>query len=122
MNTDTQRNTPFAPLRHRDYRLLWTGQLISQTGSTLQSVAINWHIAVLTNFDPLALGLLGLSKVIPIVLFSLLGGAMADARDRRKLMIVTQSAMALFAMILALLTDRGLPAVWPIYVLSALSS
>jgi MFS family permease len=122
MNTNIPRHIPFAALRHRDYRLLWSGQLVSQTGSTMQSVAINWHIAVLTNFDPLALGLLGLSKVIPIILFSLIGGAMADARDRRKLMIVTQSAMAIFAAVLGLLTDRGLNIVWPIYVLSAMSS
>jgi MFS family permease len=122
MNTNTPPHTPFAALRHRDYRLLWTGQLISQTGSTMQSVAINWHIAVLTNFDPLALGLLGLSKVIPIIFFSLLGGAMADARDRRKLMIITQSAMSIFAMVLGLLTDRGLSVVWPIYILSAMSA
>ena len=97
MNSNPPRHIPFAALRFRDYRLLWSGQLISNVGSAMQTLAINWHISVLTNFDPLALGLLGLSRFIPIVFFSLIGGAMADARDRRKLMIVTQSALAIFA-------------------------
>ena len=88
----------------------------------MQVVAINWHISVLTNYNPLALGLVGLSRVGPIIVFSLIGGAVADARDRRKVMIVTQSAMAIFAAILGLITDAGLNAVWPLYVLNALSA
>lgn len=88
----------------------------------MQVVAINWHISVLTNYNPLALGLVGLSRVGPIIVFSLIGGAVADARDRRKVMIVTQSAMAIFAAILGLMTDAGLNAVWPLYVLNALSA
>lgn len=122
MTTTNPRNNPFVALRYRDYRLLWAGQLISQTGSTMQSLTINWHISVLTNFDPLALGLVGLSRVVPIVFFSLLGGAVADARDRRKLMLLTQSAMAIFAAVLGFLTDRGLNIVWPIYGLNAMSA
>ncbi len=94
---------------HRDFRLLWLGQLISQAGSTMQVVAINWHISVLTNYNPLALGLVGLSRVVPIIFFSLVGGAVADARDRRKVMLVTQSAMAILAAMLGLL-DRSRPA------------
>jgi MFS family permease len=122
MTLKTSPHLPFVALQHRDYRLLWTGQLISQTGSTMQSLTINWHISVLTNYNPLALGLVGLSRVIPIIIFSLIGGAVADARDRRKLMILTQSAMAIFAAVLAFLTDHGLDIVWPIYVLSAMSA
>jgi MFS family permease len=116
------RSVPFIALTHRDFRLLWLGQLISQAGSMMQVVAVNWHISVLTNYNPLALGLVGLSRVVPIIFFSLVGGAVADARDRRKVLLVMQSAMAIFAAILGLLTDRGMQTVWPIYVLSALTA
>ncbi|HET7376442.1 MAG TPA: MFS transporter, partial [Anaerolineae bacterium] len=122
MTTQTTHNIPFAALRNRDFRLLWSGQLISQMGSTMQTLTINWHISVLTNYDPLALGLVGLSRFLPIVFFSLIGGAVADARDRRRLMLLTQSAMAIFAAILGYLTDRGLSIVWPIYILNAMSA
>jgi hypothetical protein len=87
--TSEPKNVPFVALRHRDFRLLWLGQLISQAGSVMQVVAINWHISVLTNYNPLALGLVGLSRVVPIIVFSLAGGAVADARDRRKVLLVT---------------------------------
>src|SRR5512139_849738 len=120
--TSEPGNIPFIALRHRDFRLLWLGQLISQAGSMMQVVAINWHISVLTNYNPLALGLVGLSRVVPIIFFSLVGGAVADAHDRRKVMLVTQSAMAIFAAILGFLTDRGLQVVWPIYLLNALAA
>src|SRR5512136_1724305 len=116
------KNVPFVALQHRDFRLLWLGQLISQAGSMMQVVAINWHISVLTNYSPLALGFVGLSRVAPIIFFSLVGGAVADAHDRRKIMLVTQSAMAIFAAILGFLTDRGLQVVWPIYLLNALAA
>src|SRR5512136_1992865 len=108
------KNVPFVALQHRDFRLLWLGQLISQAGSMMQVVAINWHISVLTNYNPLALGCVGLSRVLPIIFFSLVGGAVADARDRRKVMLVSQSAMAILAAVLAWSTDRGLQVVWPI--------
>ena len=117
-----KRNTPFIALQYRDFRLLWLGQLISQAGSAMQTLAVNWHISVLTNYDPLALGLVGLSRVVPIIVFSLIGGVVADASDRRKLMIVTQTAMAVFAALLGIITDAGMRTVWPIYVLNALAA
>ena len=116
------KNIPFVALRHRDFRLWWFGQLISQSGSAMQTLAINWQISQLTGFNPLALGLVGLSRFVPIVIFSLAGGAVADARDRRKLLIVTQSILALLAAFLGLLTSKGLAVVWPIYAISALSA
>jgi MFS family permease len=116
------RNIPFVALRHREFRLLWLGQLISQAGTAMQTLAINWHIAVLTDYNPLALGLVGLSRVVPIIIFSLIGGATADARDRRKVMIVTQSVMALLAAALGLITQVGLDHIAAIYVLNALAA
>ena len=116
------KSKPFVALRHRDFRLLWLGQLISQAGTAMQTLAINWHIAVLTDYNPLALGLVGLSRVAPIIVFSLIGGATADARDRRQVMIVTQSVMALLAAILGLITQAGLDSIAAIYVLNALAA
>jgi MFS family permease len=90
----------------------------------MQSAAILWHVSLLVpaNLKGLALGLVGLTRVIPIMVFSLVSGVVADAVDRRKLMLVTQSAMALLAGFLALLTFHGLQSVWPIYALAAVGS
>jgi MFS family permease len=112
---------PLVALRYRDYRLLWVGQMISVTGSQMQSATLNWHIYQLTH-EPIYLGLLGLARVVPIIIFSLVGGVVADAIDRRRLMVVTQSAMALCAAILALLTFNGTITVWLIFLLAALAA
>lgn len=111
-------------LQHRNFRLLWIGLLISFSGSLMQSAAILWHVSLLVpeNKRALALGMVGLVRVVPIVVFSLLSGVAADVFNRRKLMLVTQTIMAIFAAALAALTWRGLDAVWPVYLLSALSS
>jgi MFS family permease len=115
------RREPFIALQHRDFRLLWIGQLISVTGSQMQSVAINWHIWQLTQ-SPLALGLIGFARIVPIIVFSLVGGVLADRRDRRRVLLVTQSCMMLVAMILAGVTDAGLVSPLSIYVLSAFAA
>ena len=83
----------FAALRHRNFRLLWFGLLISFSGSLMQSAAILWHVSLLVpdNRRALALGLVGLVRVIPVVFFSLVSGVAADVYDRRKLMLVTRS-------------------------------
>ena len=114
-------NRPYLALRHRDFRWLWLSQLVSLAGSQMQVVAINWHIYLLTH-SALALGFVGLTRVIPIVLFSLWGGIVADRRDRRRVMIATQSAMALVSVALALLAMRGHDAVWAIYALNAVQA
>jgi MFS family permease len=95
--------------------------IVSVTGSQMQFVAINWHVYVLTK-SPLALGLVGLFRGVPIIVCSLAGGVVADAVDRKKLMIVTQSVMLFSAGLLTAYTMAGLESVWPIYVLSALAS
>src|SRR6195256_3732768 len=86
------RRTAFSALCHRDFRLLWMGQIISVTGSQMQLVAINWHVYLLTK-SAFALGMVGLFRGVPIILCSLLGGVVADAVDRKRLMIATQSVM-----------------------------
>ena len=120
-NARKDSQSSFSALRHRDFRLLWMGQIVSVTGSQMQSVAINWHVYLLTK-SAFALGLVGLFKGVPIVLCSLMGGVVADAMDRRRLMIATQSVMLVSAAALALATLAGLQSVWPIYLLTAAAS
>jgi MFS family permease len=111
----------FAALRHRDFRLLWGGQFVSITGSQMQLVAINWHVYLLTK-SSVALGLVGLVRVVPIVLCSLAGGVVADAFDRKRLMLAAQFVMLASALALSATTAAGLAKVWIIYLLTALSS
>ena len=87
----------------------------------MQFVAINWHVYLLTK-SALALGLVGLFRAVPIIVCSLAGGVVADAIDRRKLMVVTQTVMLTSAGLLTAITVAGIASVWPIYGLSALAS
>jgi MFS family permease len=114
----------FAALQHRDFRLLWLGLLISFSGSLMQNAAILWHVSLLVSPErrALALGTVGLVRVVPIVAFSMVSGVAADVVDRRRLMLVTQTVMAIFATVLAVLTFRGLSVVWPIYAIAAAGS
>lgn len=90
-------------------------------GSQMQRVAIDWHVYLLTK-SPLALGMVGLVRVVPIILCSLLGGVVADAVDRKHLILASQVVMLGSAGVLAWMTASGLESVWPIYLLTALSS
>src|SRR5256886_10903112 len=92
----------FSAFRSRDFRLLLAGQAVSLTGSQMQQVAVVWQLYQLTR-SPLALGMLGAFRVVPIVVFALGGGVVADALDRRRLMLVTQSVLALVSVALAVL-------------------
>jgi MFS family permease len=115
---------PFVALQHRNFRLLWMGQLVSTSGSMMQNAAILWHVSLLvpTAQKGLALGLVGLVKIVPIVAFSLVSGAVADAMNRRRVALVTNVIMMVSATTLAVLTFKGLHALWPIYVLAATSA
>ena len=113
-----------AALQHRNFRLLWGSQLVSMAGSMMQNAAILWHVSLLVppSQRGIALGTVGLVRVLPIVGFSLVSGVVADALDRRKLMLITQTGMALAATMLALLEFRGVRALWPVYLLAALGA
>ena len=87
----------------------------------MQYVAINWHVYLLTK-SALALGTVGLVRIVPIILCSLLGGVVADALDRKRLMLITQASMLASAGLLAAVTWFGLQSVWPIYLLTAASA
>jgi MFS family permease len=135
MPADDTPTPRMVALRHHDFRLLWFGQLVSTVGSQMQIIAINWHIFELLRgqsyavnifgreislgAEALGLGTLGLVRVIPIVAFALLGGMLADSVDRRRMMILTQSAAAVFAFILAAITLAGRESIAAIYLLTA---
>jgi MFS family permease len=100
-----------APLRHRDYRIFWIGLLLSSVGSQFTTVAIAWQIYELTN-SPLQLGLMGLARGVPQVVMLLFGGLLADALNRRKVILCTQSILFVVSALLALSTfaDKTTPA------------
>ncbi len=108
-------------LQHRRFFLLWFGLMISIAGSQMQVWALFWHIRVLTT-EPIALGGIGLARILPVVAFSLIGGAVADVTDRRTLLFFTQTAQALVALALALLTISGRMSLWHIYLLTAIQA
>jgi MFS family permease len=111
-------------LQHRNFRLLWIGLFLSFTGSLMQNAALLWHVSLLVSDEKkgLALGFVGLTRVAPVVVFSMVSGVLADAVDRRRLMLVTQTLAAIVALALAVLSFRGVSVLWPIYALAALSA
>jgi len=124
-----------AALRYRDFRLIWMGELVSTVGSQMQLFAIDWHVFQLLrgqtldiggnvelSAPALGLGLLGLARIIPIILFALVGGMLADSLDRRKLMIWTRVAAAVLATALAVLTFTGQANVTMIYAMVTLTA
>jgi predicted MFS family arabinose efflux permease len=109
----------YAVLRNRNYRLFWVGQWISLIGTWMQSVTQAWLLARLTD-SPLALGLLGAASSAPVLLFVLLGGLVSDRRDRRSVIIITQSLSLVQALVLAVLTLTGAVRPWHIIALAGL--
>lgn len=109
--------------KYPKFTLLWAGLLISIAGSQMQLAAIHWHIRELSGKpDPLALGLIGLARILPVIIFSLFGGVFADTFNRRTIILVTQTLMALTAAGLAWLTFSGNIQIWQIYALTALQA
>ncbi|MPZ71098.1 MAG: MFS transporter [Actinobacteria bacterium] len=110
------------PLRtSREYRLLWLGSGISYIGTQLTFVAIPYQVYRITG-STLAVGLTALFELVPLLLLSLVGGAVADAVDRRKLLLVTDSLLALNSLILALHATGDNPKVWILYALAAVNA
>jgi MFS family permease len=108
-------------LKHRKFFLLWLGILVSYSGSRMQFVALLWHIRTLTD-KPIALGLVGLVRVIPIIIFSLVSGVVADTFDRKTILYFTQGLQTLEALALAWLTFTGQVQLWHLYVLTAIEA
>ncbi len=106
-------------LRHRNYRLFFSGQLVSLTGTWMQTVAQSWLVYRLTG-SSLLLGTVGFCSQVPIFALSPFGGMVADRFDRRRVLLVTQGSMMLIAAALAALTLSGKVTVGHVMVLAAL--
>jgi len=108
-------------LKHRRFFYLWLGLMISVAGTQMQLWALFWHIRELTD-QPIALGGIGAARILPIIIFSLIGGAVADSFNRRTVIFITQTVAALTALTLGLLTDFGHISLWHIYALTAVQA
>ncbi len=106
-------------LRHRNFQLFFSGQLISLIGTWMQSVAQSWLVYRLTG-SALLLGSVGFASQVPVFLFAPLGGIAADRLNRRHIVIATQAAAMLLAFILAALTLLHQVQVWHVFVLASL--
>jgi MFS family permease len=109
--------TTFRALQHRNYRLYWTGQLISLVGTWMQSVAQGWLMHRLTS-SALMLGLLGFMQFLPVLLLSLWAGVIVDSMDKRKLLLYTQTAFLIQAVLLATAVSTGVVQPWMVLTLA----
>ncbi|MCY3831984.1 MAG: MFS transporter [Chloroflexi bacterium] len=125
-------------LRYRDFRFLWIGEMAATAGRQMQLFAVNWHVfellrgqsftlslfgnAIEMGSEAFGLGLLGLTRVIPVLLFALAGGLLADRFDRRSVMLMMRLLAALVALALAALTVADRIDVGMIYALTALGA
>ena len=107
----------FRSLRVRNYRLYAGGQLVSLTGTWMQRVAQDWLVLELTNSGT-ALGIVTALQFLPSLLFGLWGGLLADRYDKRKLLLATQTGLALVALILGVLDVTGIVQYWQVLVLA----
>ena len=109
----------FRSLRVRNYRLYAAGQLVSLTGTWMQRVAQDWLVLELTNSGT-ALGIVTALQFLPSLLFGLWGGVLADRYDKRKLLLATQTGLALVALILGVLDVTGIVQYWQVLLLALL--
>ena len=108
-----------APLRHRQFRLLWTGMCVSLLGDGAFLVAMAWQVYALSN-APTALALVGISMSVPTILLLLVGGVASDRFDRRRVMLAADVARGVAVGALALLSITGAIALWHVIVIVAL--
>ncbi len=120
MTASLARLSTFSAFGHRDFRLYWTGNLISLVGTWMQSTAQSYLVWELTR-NPFATSLPLLFFSLPSTLLALIGGVAADRVDRRKLLLGTQAAFTLQAAVLAGLTLSGHVRIWQIYLLALIS-
>jgi MFS family permease len=107
--------------RYRDYRLLWVGELVSTTGRQITVVALPFQVFLLTR-SSLAVGMIGLVQVVPLVVFSIAGGAIADRVDRRKLLLATEFGLASTSALLLFGVLTGTPPLWYLYLVTGLQA
>lgn len=108
-----------AALRHRNFRLFWSGQLISLMGTWMQNMAQGWLVLQMTN-SPFLLGLVSAIQFTPLLVLALFAGVVADRVPKRRLLIFTQSSLMLLAFILGILTLTGVVRYWQVLILAGL--
>ncbi|MFC7218770.1 MFS transporter [Streptomyces polyrhachis] len=111
--------TTFSSLRIRNYRLFATGQMVSNTGTWMQRIAQDWLVLSLTG-SAAAVGITVAMQFLPMLLFGLYGGIVADRYPKRRILLATQTFMGLTGLALAALTLGGAVRVWHVYVLAFL--
>lgn len=109
----------FRSLQNRNYRLFFAGQLVSLVGTAMQVVAQSWLVLTLTN-SGVALGVTAALQFVPMLVLGIWGGVVADRFDKRRVLIATQVAAGLLALVLWLLVVTGAVALWMVYVLAFL--
>jgi MFS family permease len=111
----------FSSLRYRNYRLFFGGQIVSQTGSWMQRIALGWFILQLTHNDAFAVGLMAMAQFLPFTLFGLFAGVLTDRLDARRLVIGTQAAQLVTAVALTWIALDDVARPWMLYVIAFLN-
>lgn len=111
----------FPAFKSRDFKIFWSAQFVSNIGTQMQFVALNWQVYILTH-SAFALGLIGFLRFGPILIFSLIGGAVADAHNRKKLQFITQSTYIILSLVLAITDFTGDISVPIIYLITLFSA
>lgn len=114
---EARRPGMFSSLRVRNYRLYFSGQVVSTIGTWMQRIAQDWLVFKLSGNSPVALGIAVALQFLPTVLLSLWAGVLADRVDKRRLLTAIQSGMAVQALVLGLLTVSGMVTIWQVYLL-----
>ena len=108
----------FSSFRYRNYRLFFTGQLISQTGSWMQRIALGWFVLELTHNDAFAVGLMAFAQFLPYTIFGLFAGVITDRLDARRLVIGTQVGQTISAIVLTWIAYGGFARPWMLYTIA----
>jgi MFS family permease len=116
MSTNTEKHDPYAALRHRDYRLLLIGRFITGFGNEMLTFAIGWELWLRTH-SAFALGMVGLVQVVPVLILSLPAGHIADQYNRKRIVIITEFAIALCVLGLGWLSYTEGPIHWVYFLL-----
>ncbi|MBV8670603.1 MAG: MFS transporter, partial [Candidatus Eremiobacteraeota bacterium] len=115
----------FGALGYPEFRLLWFGLAISNTGSWMATLAQGWLVVELAPrpaLAPLYLGIIGFVRSVPVVLLSGVAGAIADRVDRRRLLVFSQLTLGLSALTLAILAQTHVVQIWQVVVLAGISA
>jgi MFS family permease len=116
----TARRT-FHSFRYRNYRLFFGGQIVSQTGSWMQRIALAWFVLELTHNDPFAVGVMAFAQFLPFTIFGLFAGVFTDRLDARRLVITTQLSQTISAAVLTWIALAGVAQPWMLYTIAFLN-